>query len=76
MPIRRYLNDNSAFEPEVVAAMSEALEQACTVLHINGQASDREAIATRIIDLALNGVVDAAALSNRVIAETKALRAI
>jgi hypothetical protein len=53
-------------------AMSEALEQACHALNVNGHLRDREAIAARIIDLARNGIVDAQALSERVIAETKA----
>ena len=74
MPIRRYLKDDAAFEQDAITAMSEALELACAVLHIDGQSSDREIIARRIIDLARNGVIDAAALSNRVIAETEALR--
>jgi hypothetical protein len=56
--------------------MSEALEQACTALHINGHVQDREVVATRIIDLARNGVIDAKALSARVIAETKAMRSL
>lgn len=74
MPIRRYLEDNAAFEPDAIEAMSEALERACAALHVNGQLRDREVIAARIIDLARNGVIDAKALSERVVAETKALR--
>ena len=76
MPIRRYLEDNSAFDLDAIKAMSEALERACTALHVNGQLRDREAIAARIIDLARNGVIDANALSERVIAEVKALHAL
>ena len=64
MPIRHYLDDNSVFEPDAIKAMSEALEQACTALRVNGHAYDREVIATRIIDLARNGVIDAKALSD------------
>lgn len=74
MPIRRYLEDNSVFDPDAIEAMSEAMERACTALHVNGQLRDREAIAARIIDLARNGVLDAKALSDRVVAETKAMR--
>ena len=73
MPIRSYLDDHSVFEPE---AMSKALEETCKALHINGQAQDRETIAARIIDLARNGVIDAKALGERVIAETKALQSL
>ena len=63
MPIRLYLQDNSAFEPDAITAMSEALERACTALHINGRIQDRQVIAARIIDLARDGVIDAKALS-------------
>jgi hypothetical protein len=76
MPIRKYLDNHAAFEPDAVEAMSKALEQACTALHINGHIGDREVIATRIIELARNGVIDAKALSARVVAETKAMRSL
>jgi len=32
MPIRGYLQDKAAFEPEAVHAMSQAFDQACTAL--------------------------------------------
>ena len=51
MPIRSYLYDHSAFEPEAIEAMSKALEETCKALHINGRIQDREAIAERIISL-------------------------
>jgi hypothetical protein len=73
MPIRRYLEDNAAFGPEAITAMSEALERACAALHVNGQLRDREVLAARIIDLARHGVLDAKALSDRVVTETKSL---
>jgi hypothetical protein len=76
MPIRRYLEDNAAFGPEAITAMSEALERACAALHINGQLRDREVIAARIIDLARTGILDAKVLSDRVVGETKSLRAL
>jgi len=69
MPIRSYLDDHSAFEPDEIDVMSRALEETCTALQINGRAKDRETIAARIVDLARNGVVDAAALRDRVLAE-------
>ena len=74
MPIRKHLKDDSAFEPDAIEAMSAALELTCSALHVNGHIRDREAIAVRIIDLARNGVIDAKALSDRVIAETQAMR--
>jgi hypothetical protein len=73
MPIRQYLEDQAAFDPRAIKAMSDALEQACHALNVNGHLRDREVIAARIIDLARNGVIDARALSDRVLAETKAL---
>jgi hypothetical protein len=76
MPIRRYLGDNAAFGPDTIEAMSEALERACAALYVNGQPRDREVIAARIIDLAGNGILDAKVLSDRVVAETKALSAL
>jgi len=76
MPIRKHLKDHSAFDPDAIKAMSEALERACSALHVNGHIRDREVIAARIIDLARNGVIDAEALSDRVIAETKALQSL
>jgi hypothetical protein len=56
--------------------MSRALEEARKMLHIDGQAHDREVIAARIIDLARSGVIDAGARSARVVAETKAFRSL
>ena len=73
MPIRQYLEDQSAFDPDVIKAMSDALERACHALNVNGHLRDREVIAARIIDLVQNGVTDAKALSGRIVAETKAL---
>ncbi len=74
MPIRRYLEDSAAFGPEAIEAMSKALEETCKALQFYGQVTDREAIAAHIIGLARNGVLNARALSERVIAETKALQ--
>ena len=76
MPIRKYLDDHSAFEPEAIEAMSKALEETCKALHVDGQAQVREAIAARIIDLARNCVLDAKVLSDRVLAETKAMQSV
>ena len=61
MPIREYLEDHAAFEPEAIDAMSKALEEACNILHIDGEISDREVVATRIIALSRSGVIDAKA---------------
>jgi hypothetical protein len=69
MSIHRYLNDHSGFDVQ-------SLGGACKALHINGEIQHREVIAARIIDLARNGVIDAKALSERVVAETKAMRSL
>ena len=53
--------------------MSEALEQACVVLRVDGDIRDREIIATRIIDLARNGVIDPKTLSDRVVEAIRSL---
>jgi hypothetical protein len=73
MSIRQFLNDQSAFDPDAIQVLADALERACHALSVNGHLRRREVIAARIIVLARNGIVDAQALSERVIAETKAL---
>ena len=70
---RRYFPDAAAFEPDAIAAMSQAFEQACAALQVfQGDQRGREIVATRIIDLARNGIVDAAALRDRVLREARA----
>ena len=70
MPIRKHLIDKTAFGPAAIEAMSKALEQACIALQVDaGDEKGREVIATRIIDLARNGLIDPTALRDRVIAE-------
>ena len=58
-----------AFGPETTAAMATALEQVCAVLGINGDATAREVIAERIIELARRGEHDATKLRDRVLEE-------
>ena len=70
MPIRKHLTDKTAFGPAAIEAMSKALEQACIALQVDaGDEKGREIIATRIIDLARNGLIDPTALRDCVIAE-------
>ena len=76
MPIRSYLHDQPAFDPDQIDIMSKALEEACKALHINGEIHHREVVAARIIDLARDGIMDAKRLSERVVAETRALRSL
>jgi len=71
MPIRQYLEQH-AFDPEAIAVMSRALEAACAALQIGAADTNaRHVIATRIIDLARSGVMDANALRDRVLLEAK-----
>ena len=72
MPIRKHLTDKRAFGPAAIEAMSKAFEEACIALHVYaGDEKGREIIATRIIDLARNGLIDSTALRDRVIAEAR-----
>ena len=72
MPIRKHLTDKTAFGPAAIEAMSKAFEEACIALQVYaGDEKGREIIATRIIDLARNGLIDPTALRDRVIAEVR-----
>lgn len=52
--------------------MSKAFEDACIALQIfAGDERGREIVATRIIDLARKGVIDAKALKDRVLLEAR-----
>jgi hypothetical protein len=67
-----YFNQAAALEPEAIAAMSKALEQACSMLRIrDSDARGREIVATPIVDLARAGIVGADALRDRVLLEAK-----
>jgi hypothetical protein len=67
-------DEHTTFQPEEIQAMSVALETACNTLGSVGR--DRNVIAERIIALARTGVIDAKALSDRVVAEVKAMRSL
>jgi hypothetical protein len=72
MPIRKHLTDQTAFGPAAIEAMSKAFEEACNALQVfAGDEKGREIVATRIIDLARGGLVDATALRDRVVAEAR-----
>jgi hypothetical protein len=74
MPITRFLEDHS-FEPEQIKAMSWALEEVCNTLRACDDRS-REAVATRIIELAKRREHNGVALRDRVLREaTLAARA-
>jgi hypothetical protein len=61
--------DHNSFDPQASAAMASALEQVCDALRINGDATAREVIAGRIIELARRGERDARKLRDRVLME-------
>lgn len=70
--IRPHLPQSNTFEPDAIAAMSRALEEACVALNVfAGDERGRQVIATRIIDLAIDGVTDPSLLRDRVISEAK-----
>ena len=67
-----HLKPQTAFEPEAIRVMSQAFHDACNALHIfAGDEHGRQVIATRIIDLASTGVIDAQALRDRVLREAR-----
>ena len=69
MPIRPFMVPG-VFEPEAIAAMSEAFEAACEVLHEAGQPElVREVIAKRIIAAATTGERDPVRLRAAALAE-------
>lgn len=72
MPIRKHLIDKAAFDPDTITAMSKAFGEACITLKVfAGDEEGREIVATRIIDLARSGLVDATALRDRVLSEAQ-----
>jgi hypothetical protein len=72
MPIRAYLQDVAAFDPDAIRVMSQAFEAACAALRIAPtQMHERTVIAARVIDLARSGVIDAQALRDRVLLEAR-----
>jgi hypothetical protein len=74
MPIRPFIR-SGVFEPEVIAAMSEAFEAACKELDEAGQPKvAREVIAGRIIAAARLGERDPARLRAAALAERPAER--
>lgn len=72
MTIATYLDGSLVFEPETIEVMTTAFEQACADLHVLAtDQRSREIIATRVIDIARNGAIDAAALHKRVVTEAR-----
>jgi hypothetical protein len=76
MPIRSYLEANSTFEPEVMHAMSQAFDQACTALDVTAPNTliERSVVAARIMGLARIGMIDTARLRDQAVLAAQALR--
>lgn len=65
-------HDEPVFEPEITAILSQAVDQTCDVFHIAADNSqDRRVVAARIADLARTGLIDAAALRDRILRESR-----
>ena len=73
MTIHAYFPSTNAFDPKATLAMSTAFELACvgTIQVFCADERGREIIATRIIHLAHQGLIDAAALHQCVVAEAR-----
>jgi hypothetical protein len=68
VPITPFLPD-TAFEPADIQVMSQVLSEVCNALKIDGDATAREVVAIRIIELARRGERSATNLRDRVLAE-------
>jgi len=55
--------------PETVHAMSQAFDEVCSALDLNGDNRAREIVAVRILDLARDGERNADRLRDRVLRE-------
>ena len=64
-----FLREAGAFDPDDVKAMSTAYVEVCKALDVNGDATARETIATRIIELARRGERSPTRLRDRVLME-------
>jgi hypothetical protein len=71
-----FLQDDAVFDPDVLRAMSIALEDVCRTLLVNGDQRARETVAVRIIELARRGERDPERLRDRVLREASATASI
>jgi hypothetical protein len=63
MPIRPYLLEGAAFEPEAISIMSVAFESVCAELGLRDKDDPvNRLVASKIIEFAQSGVVDVARL--------------
>ena len=69
MAIKQYLQNESAFGPEDIKLVSRTSEATCKALNVNGETTERQTIAVRIIELARRGERDPTKLLSRVVHE-------
>jgi hypothetical protein len=61
---------SDVYSPELVAAMSKAFDDACSLLNVRGfDTASRSKIARRIIELAQSGITDAETLRQKTVGE-------
>jgi hypothetical protein len=66
---------DAVFNPEEARALAIAFDDICHAMHLPDTATvAREVVATRVIDLAREGLLDPALLSARVLHEARAAR--
>jgi hypothetical protein len=62
----------AVFEPDETRALAAAFEDICRAMNLPASATvAREVVATRVIDLAQDGVIDPALLTVRVLGEVR-----
>ena len=65
-------NEQTSFDPEAIDILHRAYLDACGELALfPGDQRGREVIAARIIEIARNGMIDATAISQRVVSEAR-----
>jgi hypothetical protein len=66
------LSEFNGFDPDAIAILHRAYTETCIVLHVfAGDRDGQEAIASRVIDLAKRGVIDARVLRERIVLEAR-----
>jgi hypothetical protein len=66
------IREFNGFDPDAVKILHQAYTEACIALHVfAGDRLGKEAVAMRVIDLARTGVIEAAALRDRVLLEAR-----
>jgi hypothetical protein len=66
-----FLNEEPAFGPRDIRAMSMALDEVCKALEVRNDERARETVAVRIIELARRGERSPTKLRDRVLAEAE-----